>query len=385
MHIALIMERIEAWRGGAETSTLLFCNHLSALGCAVTVVTASHVPSTPAMRVVPIRARRRLRGMGSWLFARRAADYVTSHSFDVVHAITPCLAADVYQPRGGAMPETLARNLAIRSDRADRGFKWIQQRLNLKYRLMAGLERRLVTRQPPPWLIAISGYVADQFIRHYGCDGGRIRRIFNGVDPDETPAEQRRRHRVEIRRQLGLADDDLMLLIVAHNFKLKGVSKAIEALARRADHTHLVIVGRDDPSSCAGLAERLGVHDRVKFAGSSRRTQAFYHAADILVHPTFYDPCSRVVLEALASGLPPITTRFNGAAERINDGREGYVIESAHDVEALADRIERLADADHRRQCAERAPAAVADVSMREHAARVMELYGDVARDPGRR
>jgi UDP-glucose:(heptosyl)LPS alpha-1,3-glucosyltransferase len=389
MNVALIIERIETWRGGAETSTVQFARHLGNLGCSVTVLTTTDIPSTPAMSIVPIKVGAGWRSGRTWRFVRGAASYVRSHGFDVVHAITPCPFADVYQPRGGTVPEMLSRNLALRPSVVRRGFKWLGQRVDLKYRVLGALERRLLSRRPPPWVIAISQYVSDQLKRYYGFDAGRIRLIFNGVDPDTSPAHERRQHRVEIRRQFGLADDDLLLLAVAHNFKLKGVDKMIQAMAdgrvRGLGHVYAIIVGRDNPKTLAGQVAALGVADRVFFAGPSQRVNAFYHAADILVHPTYYDPCSRVVLEAMAAGLPVITTKYNGAAECVTDGREGYVIGCPTDWETLADRIFRLADNAHRRQCAQATLAAVEPFTMARHAAEVMRLYEDVLQSRDRR
>ncbi len=359
-----------------------FAHHLAGLGCEVTVLTATNIPSTPAMTIVPIRAATGWRFGRTWMFARGAARYLQSHDFNIVHAITPCPPADVYQPRGGTVPEMLARNLALRQSSVKRGLKWFGQRLDLKYRVLAGLEKRLLTRRPAPWVIAISQYVADQLKRHYRFDPGRIRLIFNGVDPDETPAEERQSHRIEIRRQFGLADDDLLLLAVAHNFKLKGVDRMIQAMAhpavRKIGHVCAIVVGRDNPAHLARLSAESGLADRVFFAGPSQRVAAFFHAADVLVHPTYYDPCSRVVLEAMAAGLPVITTRYNGASERVTDGREGYVIDSPSDTGSLADRIARLADPDHRRQCGASALAAVGQFTMARHAAEVVRLYEDI-------
>jgi UDP-glucose:(heptosyl)LPS alpha-1,3-glucosyltransferase len=141
-----------------------------------------------------------------------------------------------------------------------------------------------------------------------------------------------------------------------------------------------LVVGRDNPAPFARLAAQLGVAERLLFTGPTPRVQTFFHAADVLVHDTYYDPCSRVVLEAMVSSLPVITTRHNGAAERIVDGREGYVIDSADNVAALAERIERLADPAHRQACARNAPRAVESCTMREHARRVAELYQELLR-----
>ena len=203
---------------------------------------------------------------------------------------------------------------------------------------------------------------------------------------DRTPADQREHDRWQIRREYQLADEDVVLLCVAHNFRLKGVARVIEALGCLKgdpcfERLRLIIAGRDNPAGCGRLAERLQVTERIKFAGPTQRIDAFYHAADVLVHPTYYDPCSRVVLEALSAGLPVISTRYNGASELITDGRQGYVLEEPDQVEALADRLRRLTDDDHRRACGEQVAAVTEHISMRAHAAEVRKLYGRILRD----
>jgi UDP-glucose:(heptosyl)LPS alpha-1,3-glucosyltransferase len=383
MNIALIMERIEPWRGGAETSTMQFARHLSNLSCRVTILTRSDAQPMPGLDIVPIAANGSLRSLRTVQFSRRAAEYVRERRFDIVHSITPCLAADVYQPRGGTLPETLERNRDLRPAAAARGLKRVGQKLNLKYRALARLESGLLRRDPRPWVIAISQYVADQLVRHYQFPTERIRLIFNGVDPDVTPSAQRLEERKQIRRQLGLMEDDTLALCVAHNFKLKGVARLIEAVSRLhecPDGSHLcaVIVGRDNLAPYVALAGRLGVSQRVIFAGPTQRAGAFFHAADFLVHPTYYDPCSRVVLEAMAAGLPVITTRYNGAAEKITDDREGYVLENPADVEALAGAMAHLCDPHRRRAMAPYALQAVAGLSMARHAEQVRALYEEI-------
>ncbi|NLX13218.1 MAG: glycosyltransferase family 4 protein [Phycisphaerales bacterium] len=387
MHVALVMERIETWRGGAETSTLQFVHHLVALGCRVSIVTASYAPSTPLYTIVPIRANRWLRAVRTWLFAHRAAAYVRQQDFDIVHSITPCMAADVYQPRGGTVPETLARNLALRP-RGRRGLKLLGQKSSLKYRVVGGLERRLLTRRPSPMVIAISRYVREQLARDYGLDSASVRLIFNGVDPDPVAPAQRREDRWRIRRQYHLADEDVLLLFVANNFKLKGAGRLLESLAKlrkndeagRFGRVRALLAGRDDPAGYIAQAQRMGLADQVIFAGPTQRINAFYHAADVLVHPTYYDPCSRVVLEAMSAGLPVITTRYNGAAELIREGQEGYVIDSPDDTDALADRIGRLTDPAQRQACAARAAKAAENCTMRRHAEQVVALYEEIIR-----
>ena len=114
---------------------------------------------------------------------------------------------------------------------------------------------------------------------------------------------------------------------------------------------------------------------------------AFYHAADICVHPTYYDPCSRVVLEALSAGVPCITTRYNGAAEVIRNGVHGYVLDSPDDVAGLALTIRRLGDPKRRKACAAAAEQLRPRLSMQRHAAATLRLYKEILarRDKGTR
>jgi len=108
----------------------------------------------------------------------------------------------------------------------------------------------------------------------------------------------------------------------------------------------VVVVGKDAPGSYRALAERLGCGERVRFVGAVPDVLPAYAAADVYVHPTWYDPCSLVVLEAMACGLPVLTTRCNGASELMEDGRSGLLVDSPADTDALAAALRRLLDVD---------------------------------------
>ena len=97
----------------------------------------------------------------------------------------------------------------------------------------------------------------------------------------------------------------------------------------------LLILGRDRQAPYLRLSRRLGVSDEVAFVGSTDEPERYYGAADLLVHPTFYDPCSLTVLEALASGLPVVTTALNGAHGVVIHGENGWVLEKANDVREI--------------------------------------------------
>ncbi len=382
MRVALVMERLEASRGGAETSTGQFIRHLLELGVTVRVVTRSPIAPESGMAVHQVAVSGATRAGRSAAFARAAERLARTLDVELVHAISPCLAADVYEPRGGTVVETIKRNLALRRPGPGRSIKRLTNRFNLRQRLMLDLERRLLMRRPPPMVVALSDYVVRQLREHYDFPASRIRRIFNGVEPDPTVDQERRADRARIRERYGIGPEELTALLVAHNFKLKGVGRWIEALAvlvERDVPVRSVVVGKGNPIRWQRRAAALGVANRVGFVGPTDNVSPFYHAADFLVHPTYYDPCSRVVLEGMAAGLPCVTTRFDGAGEVIVNGENGFVIDDPEDVAALARRAALLADPEIRTRLGTRAAATAPGFSMRLHAGRMLELYNEVA------
>jgi len=384
VRVALVMEQVAVSRGGAERSTEQFLHHLLELGVEVELYTASAPPEGPGLRVHTIQPAATTRSGRSAAFARRVDQLLAAGDADVVHAISPCLRAEVYEPRGGTVQETIERNMALRRSAGSRSLKRLLSRFNLRQRLMLDLERRLLAREPRPVVVALSEYVVAQLRRHYGFPDSHIRRVFNGVDPDPGSEEQRRRDRSAVRRRYGVTEDELLVLMVAHNFKLKGVGRWIEAAGRLAGEGVVrfrsLVVGKGSASRWRKRVASAGAGDRVVFAGPVEDVWPFYHAADVLVHPTYYDPCSRVVLEAMAAGRAVVTTRFDGASDAIEEGVSGYVLDSPEEVGRLAECVSLLADAERRHRMGARALAAGAGATMRRHAERLIEVYGQVAR-----
>jgi UDP-glucose:(heptosyl)LPS alpha-1,3-glucosyltransferase len=126
--------------------------------------------------------------------------------------------------------------------------------------------------------------------------------------------------------------------MVAQDFERKGLRQAIEALGRVQKHAapnRLVVVGDDgDKQKYDALAKQHRVD--VQFVGAVADPRPYYKAADFLILPTRHDPCSLVVLEALAMGIPVISTRYNGATEIMTEGVHGHVLAEPDDVESLA-------------------------------------------------
>jgi UDP-glucose:(heptosyl)LPS alpha-1,3-glucosyltransferase len=172
--------------------------------------------------------------------------------------------------------------------------------------------------------------VAEEITQIYGYPSSKIDIIANGVPV--TAFRPNSQQRSIERAALGLNDDDVALLFVGSGWERKGLRFAIDAIEANGDsRMRLLVAGRGNQrkykSRCA------------HFLGVVRDLPTLYAAADIFILPTLYDPFSNASLEALAAGLPVITTRGNGFSEVIEDGVHGTVVEDSRDVSALVDAI----------------------------------------------
>ena len=144
-----------------------------------------------------------------------------------------------------------------------------------------------------------------------------------------------------MRGELGIRDDEQVIVFVANELERKGFDTLVEATARlRKRPIRLLVVGRVDPDRYRPLVERHGLADRVTYTGSTDDPARFHAAAEAFALPTRYEPWGLVIVEALASGLPVVTTRLAGAARAVHEGRTGMLLESPDDPEELAATLE---------------------------------------------
>jgi UDP-glucose:(heptosyl)LPS alpha-1,3-glucosyltransferase len=169
-------------------------------------------------------------------------------------------------------------------------------------------------------------------------------------------------------------------LFVAMNYRLKGLAPLLHALALvpRDRAFTLVVVGHPKFLRYQKLAEKLKVEDRVRFLGHRDDPRDCYFAADFLVHPTFYDPCSLVALEALACGLPVVTSKYNGASELLTPPTDGAVIDDPHDAPALAAAMTRFTDRNARAEASAAARQTAAKWTFEHHYRALLDVFGEV-------
>jgi glycosyltransferase involved in cell wall biosynthesis len=202
------------------------------------------------------------------------------------------------------------------------------------------MERRILEHQVPIEIHTSSRLIRDDLLAAYDVDPARIRVVPPGVDLEEfrPPAD-----RLAARREVELTGPETVILFCGHSFKLKGLDRAVLALGKMREPASLVVVGRDDPRPYLRLATQLGVEDRVHVIGPRTDTWRFFQAADIFVLPTRVDMWGMTVAEAMATGIPPITTTGAGAADVIANEENGFVLPEPFEVDLLAGTLDRLA------------------------------------------
>ncbi|MBF0317667.1 MAG: glycosyltransferase family 4 protein [Nitrospirae bacterium] len=215
--------------------------------------------------------------------------------------------------------------------------------LNPMHKALLSIERQCF--QTTPLIVANSRMVKEQIMEHYGIDDDRIVVLYNGVDLERFKRPVNRSLWSEqVRTEFGIPADCRLLLFVGSGFERKGLAVAISALVYLGGQFRLIVAGAGGTLKYRKQARELGVTDRVVFAGPQTGIERLYVAADVFVLPTLYDPFSNATLEAMACGAAPVTTKNNGAAEIIQHGRDGLLLDNAQDAQELADKIRQIAD-----------------------------------------
>jgi len=266
-----------------------------------------------------------------WGFARSVCAALEKNSFDLVQSHERIACCDVYRAGDGVHRQWLANR-----SRASGWFERIVFALNPYHLYTKAAEKRLFGSPRLRAVICNSNMVKEEVRRHFGLTEDKLHVIYNGVDLAAFNPALRGAWRARKRAELGISDSTMVFLFVGSGFARKGVPQLLRAMVGvRA--AHLVVVGED--RARAGLqaaAGKMRLADRVHFVGAQKEVKPWYGMADCFVLPTLYDPFPNAALEAMACGLPLVTSMQCGAAEFVESGVEGYLCRDALDVVELA-------------------------------------------------
>ena len=206
--------------------------------------------------------------------------------------------------------------------------------------VVAGLERHALCKTSTCRVIAISHRIKDDLAACYGRTSG-VSVIYHGTDLSMFHPANVARYRCEMRQSIGVANDRFLALYVGD--MKKGAIAAIQAVATTPDVT-LLIVSASSTADAKAAAAEAQIEDRVIFVAHSREIEKLFACADAFLLPTIYDAFGLVISEAMAAGLPVVTSRMAGASELITDGVDGLLTSRAWDVPMLAAHLARLRD-----------------------------------------
>lgn len=270
-------------------------------------------------------------------FARAASNWLAQNKdqYDVALTMERVPGAQVFRAGDGVHRAWLDEREKYASGPRRLSFK-----LNPLHKAHLALEKQMLHHAGLEFVVANSSRVAEELTTYYGLDQAKIRLVPTGVDLENLRVGDPERVNLEVRSELAVGGAP-MLLFVGSGFERKGLAFALGALTRMRRHDAvLAVAGKDFFGKWQKMARRLGVDKRVRFLGSRDDVPRLLAAADAFVLPTIYDPQSNACLEALAVGVPVVTTMANGAVDFVLPGRSGCLVDRADHLLRLAQAID---------------------------------------------
>jgi UDP-glucose:(heptosyl)LPS alpha-1,3-glucosyltransferase len=289
------------------------------------------------------------------IFAKAVEQHVAQAYYDVVLGLGKTWTHDVIRLGGGCYQTyiDLTHPASLWPSIRRIGTGW------LKARLALSIEARALAPGAYTRVITNSKMVKQDIIDRYGISADKITVIHNGVDLDRFHPRHRMGAGARLRHRCGFHAEHVVVVFLASGYYRKGLDRLLEvfpALLRERPEARLLVVGYDTGlNHWKARAIRLGLKAYVCFLGGRRDPEVCYGAGDLYVLPTRYDPFANSTLEALASGMPVITTDTNGGCEALEHGVHGAVLQGKEDNDALLRELRRWTDREQLRRGAQAA------------------------------
>ena len=352
--IALIRQKYNP-AGGAERFVSRAMRELALQGSEVTLITRQwdRKSDQAVIELTPWYLGSTWR---DWSFARAVCLHLQQTKYDLVQSHERLKCCDLFRAGDGVHREWLTQRA--------RGLNPLRRAaiyFNPHHGYLLQAERRMFESRRLRAVICNSRMVRDDILRHYDIAEDKLYVIYNGVDLDEFNPARRGVLRDGMRAKLEIPENMLTMLHVGSGYERKGVAVLLRAVACAPVSCHLVVVGGDKHEvRYRRLAAKLGIEARVHFMGVQADPKPFYAAADAFAMASLYEPFANASMEALAMGLPVVTSSKSGAAEILEKDKTGYICDAldvsafAAGIDAMGDREKRLAMGIAARQLAER-------------------------------
>ncbi len=365
MHIALICRYLTAERGGHERYLKRLIRALIGRGRQVTAFSGAFDPDLvgaeglECIEVPSVRFPQWLRYLS---FNRNAERALKAHdaSFDLVFSTEYVTFGDVYRAGAGIARAEIESCCGL----------WA--RLSPKNRVKMRLQANLM-KSGPQRVIVNSESMRRQVLRYYDLPKSRIALVYNGIDTDRFSPQQREKHRVDMRRHLGLHQDDFVCLAVGSNWRRKGIDRALRLMRRvPAKRLKLLVVGTAQRR--LRRPARVGGEERVIFRAPTSSIGGYYAAADLCIVASRYDPAPNVILESLACALPVAISAECGLTELIGEAGGGVVFDDAGELAGTVGHFMEIRDTERYRQMQRDAARIGQRFTMERHVDELMDV-----------
>ncbi|MFH0888252.1 MAG: glycosyltransferase family 4 protein [Planctomycetota bacterium] len=429
MRIAFVIYNYSESKGGVERYAYHLAEYLAKEGNEIHIFChqAFEQPKSDRIILHTVPAFPFYPPLKYFFFARNVAGMLKEDKFDIIQhfgrtyyqdaRLTGSSARQVYRVGSGCHWEYLKHRHPSMKNIFGRAIQY----LNPRNRIIMSLEKKSFDSGAYKKIICISNKVKEEVQRYYHIPDEDINVIYNGIDLARFNPSGKNKYRAETRNELGITENEVVLLFVGSGFERKGLRYAIEGLAAVPENLRaplertiirdkdkhisphpdrelsnaprgtsglrssenlllranikLLVIGKGNVNKYQALAKRHGIGNQVLFPGAQSQIERYYAASDILLFPTLYEPFGNVCLEAMASGLPVITTRIAGASEIINNAIDSFIIDEPSDTKAIAEKIIFLLDKVWRENMGKVASLCASKYSMENNFKAVKEVY----------
>lgn len=287
--------------------------------------------------------------------------------FDLVQSHERIPGCHIYRAGDGVHQEWLAQYSRILP-----AWKKKLLRHSKFHRYVIAQEQALYNHPAFQAVICISHMVRDEIIQHYNVPINKTHVIYNAINPIYS-MKLKSQHQQSIRQHLDIPLTACVIIFVGSAFERKGLLTALNAIAPHKD-VYLLVLGKDKHETFYRNEAQQLAPNRVRFCGTQSDPRPFYGAADAFLLPTLYDPLSNACLEAMACGLPIMTSTKCGAKEFIQPGINGFIAD-ALDVTSYQQAIAALRNKSFCMQAGEKAALAVQKLTIENLVKELQILY----------
>ena len=380
MKIALNIYKYLPTKGGGEGYLANFANQLAERGHEVHIYASKWESDNNKIRYHTIPSIRFPKFLKDVSFVINSYKLMAKNDYDIVHVVGRALGMNVFNPHCGVEKAWLKQDLLSVRCPYFRLLKRIIKFFSFRQNYILWLDRKQYTGKGVFRIIAISDMIKNDIVKYHNIDPQKIDVVYNGVDLKRFNPDNKNKYRKVIRDELSLGEE-FVILYISNNFRLKGLLtlvKSLGELKKVGMDFKVLIIGRGNEAPYRKLAKKLGCIDNLLFLGHVGEIEKYYAASDLYVHPTFYDSCSLVTTESLASGLPVITTVFDGASGIMEDGKDGFIMRDPKNYMALAEKISLFFNDEFRQKASIAAREKAEKYPAEKNCEEIIEIYKEV-------